>query len=156
MLTTGPHGGYFRWREHLFPLRVFHRDLWIPLPIVGSIFPIARQLGVTDTDTMSRRYREYIEQMREIFSPGVPAVVVAGHEHSLQIHVDPIGIFHVVSGAGSVSKVDYVRRMTSDLMSLAAPGYVRLDAYADTTLGLTVTALDDDLEPDTVFYTCVP
>jgi hypothetical protein len=105
---------------------------------------------------MISTYPSYIEDIRQIFSPGTPAVVAAGHEHSLQIHVDPIGIFHAVSGAGSVGKVDYVRRLTSDLMSLAAPGYMRLDAYEDTTLGLTVTALDDDLEPNTVFYTCVP
>jgi hypothetical protein len=156
MMTTGPHGGYFPWKEHVFPLRLFHRDLWIPLPVVGSVFPILRRLGVTDTDMMSRRYREYIESMRAHFSPGVPTLVAGGHEHSLQIHVDPIGIFHVVSGAGSVSKVDYVRRLTSDLMSLAAPGYMRLDAYDDTTLRLTVIALDDDLEPETVFYTCIP
>ena len=41
-------------------------------------------------------------------------------------------------------------------MSLEAPGYMRLDAYDDTTLRSTVTALDDDLEPETVFYTCFP
>jgi hypothetical protein len=156
LMTSGPHGGYFPWQAHVFPLRLFHRDLWIPLPVVGSIFPISRRLGVTDTDMMSRRYREYIEAMRSIASPRVPTLVAAGHEHSLQIHVDPLGIFHAVSGAGSVSKVDYVRRLTSDLMSLAAPGYMCLDAYDDNTLRLTVTALDDDLEPETVFYTCIP
>ena len=31
--------------------------------------------------------------------------------------------------------------------------FYRLD---DATLRLTVTALDDDLEPETVFYTCIP
>ena len=156
MVTSGPHGGYFPWKEHVFPLRLFHRDLWIPLPVVGSIFPISRRLGVTDTDMMSFKYREYIRGIRSVASPGVPAVVAAGHEHSLQIHVGPLGIFHLVSGAGSVSKIDYVRRMTSDLMSLAAPGYMRLDVYDDTTIRVTVTALDDDLEPETVFYTCIP
>jgi hypothetical protein len=156
MMTTGPHGGYFPWDAHVFPFRVFHRDLWIPLPVVGSIFPISRQLGVTDTDVMSRRYRDYVEGLRSLLSPGVPTLIAAGHEHSLQIHVDPLGIFHVVSGAGSASKVDHVRRLTSDLMSLAAPGYMRLDAYDDASLRLTVTALDDDLEPETVFYTCIP
>jgi hypothetical protein len=156
LMTSGPHGGYFPWEAHVFPLRVFHRDLWIPLPVLGSIVPISRQLGVTDTDMMSRRYREFVAGMRSLFSPGVPAVVAAGHEHSLQIHVDPLGIFHAVSGAGSISKVDHVRRMTSDLMSLAAPGYMRLDAYGDATLRLAVTALDDDREPEVVFSTCIP
>jgi hypothetical protein len=156
MLTSGPHGGYFPWREHVFPLRVFHRDLWIPLPVIGSIFPLSRMLGVTDTDLMSSNYRSYVEGAKELFSPGHPTLVVAGHEHSLQVHVDPDGVFHAVSGAGSVSKVDFVRDMKSDLMALAAPGYMRLDVYADATLRLNVIALDDDGDPDRVFSTCIP
>jgi len=155
MLTSGPHGGYFPWREHVFPLRVFHRDLWIPLPVIGSIFPLARVLGVTDTDMMSPRYQLYIDRLRSLFTPGHPTLVAAGHEHSLQIHIDPTGTFHAVSGAGSVSKVDYVREMKSDLMALAAPGFMRLDTYADSTLRLNVFALEAD-EPGLVYSTCIP
>ena len=110
MLTTGPHGGYFTWREHLFPLRMIDPSLWIPLPVIGSIFPLSRMLGVTDTDMMSQNYQDYLRVAKELFSPGHPTLVAAGHEHSLQVHVDPTGVFHAVSGAGSVKKVDYVRR----------------------------------------------
>jgi hypothetical protein len=156
MLTSGPHGGYFPWREHVFPLRMLHRDLWIPLPVVGSIFPIARWLGVTNTDMMSRPYRAYIDRAKKMFSPGHPTLVAAGHEHSLQVHVDPTGVFHAVSGAGSKGKVDYVRDMKSDLMSLAAPGYMRVDVYDDATLRLHVIALDDDDARAMVFSTCIP
>jgi hypothetical protein len=154
--TTGPHGGFFPWREHVFPLRVFDRDLWIPLPIVGSLFPLARSLGVTDTDQMSARYRQYIEGAKSIFEPGRPTLVAAGHEHSLQIHVDPTGVFHAVSGAGSAGKVDYVGEMKSDLMSLAAPGYMRLDVHQDGKLRLNVIALEEDGDARLVFSTCIP
>jgi hypothetical protein len=156
MMTSGPHGGYFPWREHIFPLRVFHRDLWIPLPIIGSLFPLARMMGVTDTDMMSDSYQSYIDDVRRIFRPGMPTLVAAGHEHSLQVHVDPTGVVHAVSGAGSVGKVDYVRDMNSDLMSLAAPGYMRLDSYTDDQARLTVLALDDDMQRRFVYSTCVP
>jgi hypothetical protein len=158
MMTSGPHGGYFPWDAHIFPLRVFHRDLWIPLPVIGSIFPISRQLGVTDADMMSKRYREYLEAANTLFSPGHPTLVAAGHEHSLQVHVGPTGIFHAVSGAGSTSKIDYVRDMKSDLMSLAAPGYMRLDVYGGAILRLDVIALEgkDDPDPELVFSTCIP
>jgi len=156
MLTSGPHGGYFPWREHLFPLRVFNRNLWIPLPVIGSIFPLARSLGVTDTDMMNSKYRSYVETAKSLFEPGHPTLVAAGHEHSLQVHVDPTGVFHAVSGAGSTRKVDYVRNTRSDLMTLAAPGYMRLDVYEDASLRLNVVALDDDLDPDMVFSTCIP
>jgi hypothetical protein len=156
LLTSGPHGGYFRWQEHVFPLRVFNRHLWIPLPIIGSIFPIARMYGVTDTDQMGPLYEQYIEGGKALFSPNHPTLVASGHEHSLQVHIDPTGVFHAVSGAGSSSKVDYVRDMRSDLMSLAAPGYMRLDAYADSTLRLNVFAVDEDRSSNLVFSTCVP
>jgi len=156
MLTSGPHGGYFPWREHLFPLRMLNRNLWIPLPVVGSLFPLARLLGVTDTDVMSASYRNYINSAKQLFSPGHPTLVAAGHEHSLQVHVDPTGVFHAVSGAGSAGKVDYVRDMKSDLMALAAPGYMRLDAYEDASLRLNVLALDAQRERRLVFSTCIP
>jgi hypothetical protein len=156
LLTSGPHGGYFRWQEHIFPLRVFNRHLWIPLPIIGSIFPFARLYGVTNTDQMSAAYESYIEGGKALFSPSHPTLVASGHEHSLQVHIDPTGVFHAVSGAGSSSKVDYVRDMRSDLMSLAAPGYMRLDAYADSTLRLNVFSVDQERESTLVFSTCVP
>ena len=156
MLTSGPHGGYFRWQEHVFPLRVFNRHLWIPLPILGSVFPFARLQGVTDTDQMSAAYRVYIDAGKALFAPDHPTLVASGHEHSLQVHVDPTGVFHAVSGAGSSSKVDYVRDMRSDLMSLAAPGYMRLDAYADATLRLNVFAVDEERASELVFSTCIP
>jgi len=156
LLTSGPHGGYFRWQEHVFPLRVFNRHLWIPLPIIGSIFPLARLYGVTDTDQMSKSYEDYMETAKKMFSPGHPTLVAAGHEHSLQVHIDPTGVFHAVSGAGSSSKVDYVRDMRSDLMSLAAPGYMRLDAYEDGALRLNVFAVDEERKSSLVFSTCVP
>jgi hypothetical protein len=156
VLTSGPHGGYFRWQEHVFPLRVFNRHLWIPLPIIGSIFPFARLYGVTDADQMGPQYELYLEGGKALLSPNHPTLVAAGHEHSLQVHIDPTGVFHAVSGAGSSSKVDYVRDMRSDLMSLAAPGYMRLDAYADSTLRLNVFAVGESRSSNLVFSTCVP
>ena len=156
MLTTGPHGGYFTWREHLFPLRMINPNLWIPLPVIGSIFPLSRMLGVTDTDMMSKNYQDYLRAAKKLFSPGHPTLVAAGHEHSLQVHVDPTGVFHAVSGAGSVKKIDYVRRLHSDLMSLAAPGFMRLDAHPDASLRLHVIALDEAKQPELVYSTCIP
>ncbi len=88
--------------------------------------------------------------------PGRPALVVGGHEHSLQIHVGPLGVFHAVSGAGSTAKIDYVRDMNSELMAVAAPGFMRLDLHEDMRLRLDVIAIDSDDEPHRVFSTCIP
>ena len=141
-MTSGPHGGYFPWETHVFPLRMLHRDLWIPLPVVGSIFPISRQLGVTDTDMMSSKYREYIKSMRSIFKPGVPTLIAAGHEHSLQIHVDPLGIFHAVTDVHGnvVVPEDRVRAA----LEVGTGDPERMRAELDVALG---RAWDEELEP---------
>ena len=105
---------------------------------------------------MSATYQRYIDSAKSLFKPGMPTLVAAGHEHSLQLHVDPSGVMHAVSGAGSVAKVDFVREMNSDLMSLAAPGYMRLDSYVDDKQRLDVFALDQNQERKFVYSTCVP
>ena len=88
--------------------------------------------------------------------PGHPALVAGGHEHSLQIHIGPEGVFHAVSGAGSSGKVDYVRDLNSQLMAVAAPGFMRLDVHEDKRLRLNVIAINDEDRPRRVFSTCIP
>ena len=48
--SWGPHGGYFPWMDHVFPLRAVAKWLWIPLPIIGSAYPIARRSGISRQD----------------------------------------------------------------------------------------------------------
>jgi hypothetical protein len=144
LLTAGPHGGHYTWKEHIFPLTDFWPNAWLPLPVIGSIYPLSRQLGVTGTDQSSRFYRRYMRALERTMRPTVPLLVAAGHEHNLQVHRDVGGMFYVVSGAGSASKVNRVHDMPTLLMALAAPGYMRLDVHADGAVLLTVIALDED------------
>ena len=155
LITGGPHGGHYTWKEHLFPLVEFYDYIWIPLPVIGSIYPLSRIWGVTDTDMMAQAYVEYVDLLLETTQPGVPLLIAAGHDHSLQVHRDGTGRFHLVSGAGSASKVDRVRKLDTSLMSVAAPGYMRLDSNMDGTLRLSVTALDEKNTPHAVFDACI-
>jgi hypothetical protein len=155
VITGGPHGGHYTWREHLFPLVEFYDYMWIPLPVIGSIYPLSRIWGVTDTDMMAQAYVEYVDLLLETTQPEAPLLIAAGHDHSLQVHRDATGRFHVVSGAGSASKVDRVGKLDTSLMSVAAPGYMRLDSNTDGTLRLSVTAIDGKNTPHAVFETCI-
>jgi hypothetical protein len=42
------------------------------------------------------------------------------------------------------------------LMGVAAPGYMRLDEYADRMLRLSVTALDEAGQPHDIYQICEP
>jgi hypothetical protein len=155
LITAGPHGGHFTWKQHLFPLTDFVSWLWLPLPILGSIYPLSRQLGVTTTDMSNEAYQSYISAIYRATRPLVPLLFVGGHEHSLQLHRDAVGAYYAVSGAGSASKVNRVEPMETAMFVMAAPGYMRLDAHADGALGLTVLALPDGRRPEAVFRHCL-
>ncbi|MFP8878858.1 MAG: hypothetical protein VCE43_05010 [Myxococcota bacterium] len=87
----------------LYPRRgisVFNRNLWIALPILGSIFPL-RMLGATEVDIMNS---EYVCENYTAVEPAIPALVVAGREHSLRVHDDPNGVFHAIGGARATAR----------------------------------------------------
>jgi hypothetical protein len=153
LITAGPHGGHFTLRQHIFPLTDFWPWAWIPLPVIGSIYPISRQLGVTDTDMSDEFYQRVITTIYRATRPTVPLVFAAGHEHSLQVHRDFVGTYYLVSGSGS--KTTRVVHTETSMFAEATRGYMRLDVYGDGTLGLDVLALRDRKHAETVFSHCL-
>jgi hypothetical protein len=154
LVTAGPHGGHFTWKQHLFPLTDFWANAWIPLPVLGSVYPLSRQWGVTNTDLANRDYQRLVQKLIDAQSARAPLMWIAGHEHSLQIHRNEQGRIQIVSGAGSVSKVNRVEATDTALMAIAAPGYVRLDEYEDRSIRLTVVAIGKDDDPREIYQTC--
>jgi hypothetical protein len=153
LATNGPHGGYFTWRQHVFPLTDKWSWAWIPLPILGSIYPIARRSGITDQDLsggLNRRMREAFESVMRDYDP---MLYVAGHEHSLQVLAGTAARYHVVSGAGNYGHTTPVRAGTGTLFATEASGYVRLDVQADGVMRLGVVVVGARGERTEVFST---
>lgn len=126
--TNGPHGGFFPWQDHIFPLRALNKSLWIPLPVIGSIYPLARNLGITRQDISNDYYENMAERINEIMSKyDKPVLYAAGHDHSLQIldHINNSLI--LVSGAGSYSKVSSVDNDDNTIFAKSHSGFMRLD-----------------------------
>ena len=124
------------------------------MPVLGSVYPLSRQLGVTGTDATSESYARYIQSIYRASRPLVPLIYVGGHEHSLQVHRDLVGAYYLVSGAGSARQVDrVVNDMATAMMATARAGYMRLDVDAEGGLALTVLAIDGDGERATPIYT---
>lgn len=48
LASGGEHGGHFGVMEHLFPLRAIHPAVLLPLPLIGSVYPIARGAGISN------------------------------------------------------------------------------------------------------------
>jgi hypothetical protein len=100
--SYGIHGGYFTLKQHIFPLTDAIPNLYIPLPLIGSIYPITRGIFGTAEDLAHPLYVKMINEMNKIAKDHDNMIFAAGHEHSLQLIQDS-GKSYIVSGSGSKS-----------------------------------------------------
>jgi hypothetical protein len=143
-LSGGPHGGHFSFRQHLFPLTDARSGLWIPLPLVGSIYPLSRGAGVSAQDQSSREYRHMREALAGAAAGHPPLAWSAGHEHVLQVIESPEWGRVLVSGAGVFGHASPVADVPGSLYRASRAGYMRIDWLADGTrrLGVALVAKD--------------
>ncbi len=126
METCGPHGGKYPLRSHFFPLLEFNRKLWVPLPILGGIYVIARKSARYIQDTPNKHYKRMIRAFEGVFETHPGAVYVNGHDHSLQL-IRKNRVNYITSGsAGKTSHV--VRKKYLDF-GFAGNGYVVVKVY---------------------------
>lgn len=138
ILTGGPHGGYFSPVDHLFPLRALHPALWVPLPILGSLYPTVRAMGLSPEDLAGGPYRRLRAALDTAFACRPPAIYAAGHEHTLQVLDRGHPPLLLVSGAGIADHESYVERLPETRLALASPGFMRADVLRDGRLRLGV------------------
>ncbi len=134
LYTNGGHGGYSSFAEHLFPLRVINKKLWIPIPVLGSVLPLGRKLGGVIEDTPHKRYKQYRNVVLEATEKNKDLVYAAGHEHSLQFFQKHSKHF-IVSGAGS--KSSWVRKGKGAAFNHISKGFSRLDVYENGEMWVT-------------------
>lgn len=142
LASGGIHGGHFTWRDHIFPLRAVAPWLWIPLPVLGSIYPIARRNGMSPQDfsgSANRRMRAAIESA---FERRHPLVYASGHDHGLQVLTGSSARYFLVSGAGIYKHESPVKWLDNTRFAASDGGYMRLDALTDGRVRLGVIEVD--------------
>lgn len=101
--STGVHSGYYGIKQHIFPFTDINKNLYIPLPFIGSIYPISRGVFGSTQDMKYPLYANMISKVEEVLK-GHPYVLhVAGHEHNLQLMNDS-NYHYLISGGGCKSQ----------------------------------------------------
>ncbi|HRI80452.1 MAG TPA: BamA/TamA family outer membrane protein, partial [Cyclobacteriaceae bacterium] len=121
--TYGPYGGEFTLKDHIFPLTQASNNLWLPLPVIGSLWPYYRKIFGEIQDVAHPLNKAMSRGLREIMGQYPGTVYASGHEQSLQYIVDD-SITYLVSGSGSVSKP--VRQREFSKFASSENGFVRL------------------------------
>jgi hypothetical protein len=127
LYTHGKHGGYYTLKQHIFPLTDLSEGLFIPLPLVGSIYPVSRGVFGNVQDTKNPKYKDLRQQVEDIIRGHSNIVHVAGHDHSLQL-LEHDSVYYVVSGAGS--KESRVRMGKHSLMAEEEIGFATIAVHA--------------------------
>src|SRR5690349_11796416 len=132
--SYGNHGGYFSWKDHLFPFTAINKNLYIPLPVAGSLYPLLRKLFASPQDAGHPLYRDMIKRMNSAFDTFPNFVHVAGHEHGMQL-IKKGNSLQVISGAGA--KDAFVKRGKYALFAQKAPGFVTADQLTNKSIRFT-------------------
>jgi predicted phosphodiesterase len=128
IFTYGEHGGVFTLKEHLFPLTDIQKNLWVPLPGIGSVYPLYRKIIGNIQDTSHPVYKEFTSAMTRLLKQYPETVYASGHEHTLQ-YCWKDNVHYVVSGAGS--KATFVRKKGNARFVYSGVGYARIRVKHD-------------------------
>ncbi|ADY51885.1 metallophosphoesterase [Pseudopedobacter saltans DSM 12145] len=125
------HGGKYKIRHHVFPLTLYRKKAYVPLPFVGSLIPLYRKYVGAKEDIAHPKYSYLRKRMKAIFKryPGI--MYVSGHEHNLQ-YIEKYGTHHIISGAAS--KSTYVIKGKYSKFGLSAKGFFLLKFYTDKSI----------------------
>jgi hypothetical protein len=144
--SGGEHGGAFTLGDHIFPLRNVESWLWVPLPLIGSLYPFARTMGISNQDISGKRYGAMRRALEAVFAKHPPLAIASGHDHDLQVirggrpEVTNAG-YQLVSGAGILGHSSIVRKVDGSLFEREAAGFMRLDVTRDGRVRLSVTTV---------------
>lgn len=142
LVSGGSHGGHFGWKHHLFPLRAWQSWLWLPLPGLGSLYPLSRQWGVYGQDAPARGYRHMREAIEGALSGHPPLAWASGHDHGLQVLEGTPARYMLVSGAGIFGHTQPPAWTTATRFASGGAGFMRLDVDGGGGARLAVIAVD--------------
>lgn len=128
--SYGTHGGYFGLKAHLFPLTSLNKNLYIPMPVLGSLYPFLRTTFLSPEDLGHPKYKEMTEKVGAVFADHPNLVYAAGHEHGLQlIREDQL---QIISGAGAKHSPN--KGGPNSLFHSFKNGYVLADQLQDNSM----------------------
>lgn len=139
--SYGPHGGYYTLKQHIFPLTDLNPKLYIPLPLIGSAYPLTRAVFGTSQDLQHPYYQSMVHDIEGVIKGNPNVIYLAGHEHGLQMIQDS-GYNFIVSGGGC--KMNRVSKSKNSLYAVESTGFATLQVSKNKTVTVNFYEVEGD------------
>ena len=148
LFSYGPHGGYYSFSDHIFPLTKVINNFYLPLPVLGSLYPLIVGNAGRKGDLDFLPFVDFKNKILAASRGYENLIFVSGHEHNLQYIVQQRHPF-IISGSGS--KRNRLHKGPNLVYGHTDPGFVRLDAYDDGSIWTTFYTVSESGAPTEVF-----
>ncbi len=138
VVSNGERGGHYSLRQHLFPLTDLWEPLWVPLPVVGSLYPLLRSYFGGRQDFSGSEYRAFRKVLPEALSAHDGVVYAAAHEFGLQytpLRTDAVELQHHITSGGGARSAPFAAGFEAGFAH-GAQGFASLQFYEDGTMWL--------------------
>lgn len=142
LFSNGNHGGHYGIKDHIFPLTLIRDNLYIPLPLIGSIYPLGRMYGVSRQDISNPIYQKMKSAILAVTENRENLVIATGHDHTLQFHSYK-EISQIISGSGC--KVNFSRGGLGADYVHSASGFAKINYYNNGEAWVEFWTVDDEL-----------
>lgn len=140
LFSNGNHGGHFTIKEHIFPITEIKDNAYVPLPVLGSIYPWYRKFLGHPQDITHPRYQEMKQQLFTAMNEYDNVIYAAGHEHNLQ-YTRQSRVHHIVSGSGS--KITHLKFNRKLEYGARQKGFCEVEYYDNGEVWLEFFTLAD-------------
>ena len=147
--TYGPHGGRFTPKQHLFPLTEFKPNLFVPLPVIGSIATTFRATVGSRQDVANGSYKKMKKGLLAAANKNGQFIFASGHEHTLQ-YIEDNNHKYIVSGSGS--KRSPVGMGSGSLFATPEMGFSTIDFYSNGEAWVTYYEVNKEGTGDKVVF----
>ncbi|MCF0055968.1 metallophosphoesterase [Dyadobacter sp. CY356] len=139
--TYGEHGGNFTVRQHIFPLTDINKNLYVPLPVIGSLAALFRSSIGGKQDVSNQYYKNLKAGMMAGVRKNGSFIFASGHENAMELIENERQEF-IVSGSGS--KTGPVRLGKGSKFASTALGYSTLSFYEGGETWVQFWQVSDD------------
>jgi len=128
IVSNGEYGGHQPFYKHFFPLTDWINELYIPLPIFGTIYTSFRENIGTSDDIINEQYEKTNKMLGNIIEQYESLIYLSGHDKTQQI-VQRHGNYFINSGGPEKTK--YAVELEGSLLNKNKPGIIEIIYHAD-------------------------